>query len=123
MSLGCIGLGNARRNQLESYPRSWEEFCSTWLRGKGPYPTRLIIYIFSGFAWALWTYRNKMAINKTFPQVPTDIVYIALSLVQKWSIKLKEKDQDQIVRMKATVSGWLKNFKPSVFNPSDVVEI
>jgi hypothetical protein len=64
-----------------------------------------------------------MAINKTFPQAPTDIVYIALSLVQKWSIKLKEKDQDQFVRMKATVSGWLKNFKPSAFNPSDVVEI
>ena len=52
---------------LDSYPRSWEDFCSTWLRGKGLFPIRLIIFMFSGFAWALWTSRNKMAINKKFP--------------------------------------------------------
>ena len=64
-----------------------------------------------------------MAINKTFPQAPTDIIYIALSLLQKWSTKLKEKDQDQIVKMKASVTSWLKAFKPSLVYPSDVVEI
>jgi len=77
---------------LDAYPKSWEDFCNTWLRGKGPFPIRLIIFIFSGFAWALWTVRNKMAINKAFPRAPTDIIYIALSLLQKWSAKLKEKD-------------------------------
>ena len=109
--------------QLDSYPNSWEDFCETWLRGKGPFPIRLIIFIFSGFAWALWTTRNKMAINKTFPRAPTDIIYIALSLLQKWSAKLKEKDQEQIIKMNDAVTSWLKDFKPGAISPSEVVEI
>jgi len=63
-----------------------------------------------------------MAINKKFPQALTDVMYIALSLLQKWSIKLKEKDQNQVSKMKETVTRWLKDFKPSVA-ASDVVEI
>jgi hypothetical protein len=41
----------------------------------------------------LWTSRNKMAITKKFPKTPTDVIYIALSLMQKWSANLK-KDQE-----------------------------
>jgi len=48
---------------LQSYPTSWDDFCGSWLRGKGPIPIRLIIFIFAGFAWALWTTRNKIAIR------------------------------------------------------------
>ena len=48
---------------LLSYPTSWDDFCGSWLRGKGPIPIRLIIFIFAGFAWALWTTRNKIAIR------------------------------------------------------------
>jgi len=108
--------------QLDSYPRSWDDFCSSWLRGKGSFPIRLIIFIFSGFAWALWTSRNKMAINKKFPQALSDVMYIALSLLQKWSIKLKEEDRNQVGKMKETITRWLKDFKP-VSAVSDIVEI
>lgn len=108
---------------MNSYPRSWEEFCYSWLRGKGPFPIRMIVFIFSGFAWALWTASNRMAINKLFPQAPTDIIYTALSLLQKWSIKLKEEDREHIHKMKDAVLRWLKSFVPSSGGLSDVVEI
>jgi hypothetical protein len=49
-----------------------------------------------------------MAINKTFPQAPTDLIYTALSLLQKWSVKLKKKDQIQLDKMKASILSWLK---------------
>jgi hypothetical protein len=48
------------------------------------------MFIFAGFGWALWTSRNKMAIEKSFPQMPTDVIYNAISLMQKWSILLKK---------------------------------
>jgi hypothetical protein len=49
---------------------------------------------FCRFAWAMWTSRNKMAIEKHLPKAPTDVIYIALSLIQRWSVNLKEKDQE-----------------------------
>lgn len=75
----------------EAYPTSLSEFYNMWLLGKGALPIRIIIFIFAGFTWALWTSRNKMAIEKKFPKAPTDVVYVALSLMQKWSIKLRRK--------------------------------
>jgi hypothetical protein len=64
-----------------------------------------------------------MAINKTFPQAPTDLIYTALSLLQKWSVKLKEKDQIQLDKMKASILSWLSGFKPSAVLLTDIVEI
>jgi len=61
-----------------------------WLMCKGPLPKRLIMFIFAGFAWALWTTRNKMSIEQKFPKAPTDVVYLALSYLQKWSVLLKD---------------------------------
>lgn len=51
--------------------------------GKGPLPNLLMLFLFSGFAWALWITRNKMAIEKSFVKSPTDVVYMAISLLQR----------------------------------------
>ena len=37
-----------------------------------------------------------MAVEKKLPRTPTDVVYVALSLLQKWIIMLKEADQERI---------------------------
>jgi hypothetical protein len=50
------------------------------MQGKRPLPNRLVVFFFAGFAWALWTVRNKMA--KTFIKAPTDVIYVAISLLQ-----------------------------------------
>jgi len=36
---------------LDSYPNSLDDFCSSWQRGKGAFPARLILFIFAGFTW------------------------------------------------------------------------
>ena len=58
---------------LEFVPRSLQEFSENWLHGKGPLPSRLVMFVFAGFAWTLWVTRNKMAIEKVFPKVPSDV--------------------------------------------------
>jgi len=55
----------------------------SWLQGKGPLPVSLILFIFAGFAWAIWNNRNKMAIEHKYPKSPVDIIYVALSYLQK----------------------------------------
>jgi hypothetical protein len=54
-------------------------------------------FFFAGFAWTLWTTRDKMAIEKHFPKAPTDVIYDALSLMQKWSIMLKEGERKRFI--------------------------
>jgi len=44
---------------------------------------RLGFVMFAGFARALWKARNKMAIEKTFPNKPMGTIYAGLSFVQK----------------------------------------
>jgi len=57
------------------------------------------------------------------PKSPTDIIYIAISLMQKWSANLKEKDQDRVAQLRNDVMTWIKGFKPNAILMSDVVEM
>jgi len=81
------------------------------------------MFVFAGFSWAIWTTRNKMAIEKRSARAPTDVVYVALTLLQKWSIMLKEVDGERILSVKEEVLQWMKSFKPSVVELSDIGEI
>jgi len=108
---------------LERYPNSLCDFSSMWILGKGHLPSRLIIFVFAGLAWALWTTRNKMAIEKIIPKSPTDVMYVALSLLQKWSVRLKDEDQDRISQFKDMILCWIRSFKPNPTLLSDVVEM
>jgi hypothetical protein len=64
--------------------------------------------------------RNKMAIEKRLPKAPADMIYVALSLLQKWCIILKEADKERIMQTKCNIMEWLKIFKPTVVAASDV---
>jgi hypothetical protein len=64
-----------------------------------------------------------MVIEKRFPKAPSDVVYVAISLLQKWSLLLKEKDKERIGHVLKTVLNWMKNFCPSHILVSDVSEI
>lgn len=77
----------------------------------------------SGFTWAIWNNRNKMAIEHKFPKSPSDIIYIALSFMQKWSLLLKEDDRQRILQVKDEIICWMKSFKPSLLMTTDIGEI
>jgi ABC-type Mn2+/Zn2+ transport system ATPase subunit len=64
-----------------------------------------------------------MAIEKKLPKTPTDVVYVALSLLQKWIVMLKEADREHIKHVLEDVKQWMKTFKPSMVEISDVGEI
>ena len=106
-----------------SRPRSLKELSEVWLMGKGPLPKRLILFIFAGFTWALWTTRNKMSIEQKFPKAPTDVVYLALSYLQKWSILLKDADRDRMEAINGEIMGWMRSFKPNEVMASDIIEL
>jgi primosomal protein N' len=80
------------------------------------------MFFFAGFAWALWNTRNKMAIEKIFVKAPTDVIYMAISFMQRWSVLLKEKDRDRVAQALEAILSWMKNFKPKTTTATDVFE-
>lgn len=63
-----------------------------------------------------------MAIKK-FPSNPTDIMYIAMPILQKWRPLLKEKDQAKVPDVNDRIIRWLKDFDPASTLLTDVYEI
>jgi hypothetical protein len=108
---------------LESVPRSLKSFSEDWLQGKGPLPSRLLMFLFAGFSWTLCVTRNKMAIERSYPKTPSDVLYAALSLLQKWIMLLKEGDKRRMSQVKDTVICWMRRFKPSPVMPTGIYEI
>ena len=64
-----------------------------------------------------------MAIEKIFPKAPSDVIYCAISLMQKWRLLLKEEDRKLFDLAKDDIMQWMKNFQPSAYSESDIVEI
>ena len=60
---------------------------------------------------------------KRFPKNPSDIIYVALSFMQKWCLLLKEDDRQRYTQLKDEVMRWMKNFKPSSLMSTDICEI
>ena len=57
------------------------------------------------------------------PNVPTDVMHIALSLLQKWSILIREADRERLGRVKEAILHWMKLLKPTSVMLSNIVEI
>ena len=108
---------------LGDVPHSLQELSEGWLWGKGPLSARLLMFLFAGFAWTLWVTRNKMAIEKRFPNAPSDVLFDALSLLQRWSILLKESDRCKVLQAKDGLICWMRSFDPSLVMSTDVFEL
>ena len=61
-----------------------------------------------------------MAIEQRFPKALTDVIYVALSLLQKWGVLLKEVDRQRVLHVKDDIMSWMKSFKPSLLEPTDI---
>ena len=102
-------------------PVSTADFWETWLPSKLNILQNIGIFFFAGFTWALWKIRNKMAIEKKFPN-PTDVVFSGISFLQKWEALLKGERAakvDQVLRnLMTTVS-----LRDQVGVVSDIVDL
>jgi hypothetical protein len=52
------------------------------------------MFLFAGLTWALWRVRNKMVIERKFPSNGLDVIHFGVLFVQKWSLLLKDADQE-----------------------------
>jgi hypothetical protein len=60
--------------------------------------------------WAIWTTRNKTAIEGVMIRKPTDIFHKIFVCMQRWQAWLKCTDQAHQEHWTAQVRGWLMDF-------------
>jgi len=71
----------------------------------------LKLFHFSMVAWALWTNRNKMMIEKIFPTSPIDVLYKSdLFFLQKWRILLCKADRGKLEVTRERRKTWVSDF-------------
>uniref|UniRef100_A0A0A9DTV2 Uncharacterized protein n=1 Tax=Arundo donax TaxID=35708 RepID=A0A0A9DTV2_ARUDO len=75
----------------------------------------------SRFYMVVWHNRNKMAIEKSFPNKPTDVLFAGLSNLQRWRILLRSGDKVKIDNVAARAPQWTLIFVPNEVNLSNVV--
>jgi hypothetical protein len=61
-----------------------------------------------------------MAIDKTFPSNPVDIIHTGLSFVQKWCRLLRPTDQEKLTEGVEKLQSWLHNYIPLQATTSDI---
>jgi hypothetical protein len=104
-------------------PTSWELWRDKWGKGALGIPKRLGIVLFAGVAWALWINRNKMAIERSFPKDPLQILYSSISFLQKWPSLLKPADQDDMTEIVEKLKAWTRRPDIRGARISDVEEL
>lgn len=83
----------------------------------------LDMFLFAGLLWAIWTTRNKMAIEKKFPKNSIEVLIHGISFLQKWEILLKEEDRCKVEEARTQMVSWCRSFAPSREQVSDVFEL
>jgi hypothetical protein len=67
---------------------------------------------FAGLAWAIWITRNRMCLQKKFPEKPTDVVHLALSFLQKWKLLMLMVERSKVETLTHMVQSYARTFKP-----------
>jgi hypothetical protein len=57
---------------------------------------RLFWFMFATMPWTLWTTRNKMVIERVFPQCASDLVFKMLASLQLWYALCRQRDREQV---------------------------
>jgi hypothetical protein len=53
-------------------------------------------FMFAAMSWTLWTTRNKMVIEKVFPQHASDSIFKMLVFLQLWYPLCRQQDRERV---------------------------
>jgi hypothetical protein len=102
------------------YPSNMQDLLEHWLKGGFGVNYQMGLSFFACFKWAMWTVRNKIYIQKPFPERPIDVVYMCISFVQKWTLLMRPLEKGRIHHMVELVLRRAREFRPSPDAVSDV---
>ena len=92
---------------------------ATWSKNCN-FPKHLGMLLFASLAWALWTTRNKMAIEHIFPNNAIQTFHVFVGFMQRWSPLSKASDREKVRDLVELLKAWAMGFRPSMTSVSDI---
>jgi type III secretory pathway component EscR len=86
---------------------------NNWISRKFGVGRQLGLACFASIAWAIWLIRNKICIQHIFPNNSLDVVYLALSFIQKWHILMKSPEKAKAESMVEKMQECVRKFRAS----------
>lgn len=80
----------------------------TFSQGRGEPPNLKMIFLLACICWSLWLIRNDYVFNNRVVSCPNTVVHRSLVFMQKWSILLKAKEKDWVLKMLERLSTHLE---------------
>ena len=108
---------------LHTFLTSIHDVTSQWVPRRLGISKKLCFTLFAGVTWAIWKNRNKMAIEKRFPNSPDVVIHSAINLLQTWTDLQRESDRAKMKEMVQSLSDWMVKKDHSINSLSDVMVI
>jgi len=90
-------------------PSGWQDFLDNWIpMGCKNYNAKL--FLLTIVLWALWTSRNKRAIEGKFPTSPSELLFKTNAFLQRWMALLRERDKVKIMEWCGAMRGRTESF-------------
>lgn len=94
-------------------PNDMGDFFENWIPlGCRNYGLKL--FTFSVVVWVLWTTRNKMAIDKCFPESTNEVFFTISSCLQRWRALLQAADIGRLDEYEDRIKTWMVGFRASL---------
>ena len=94
-------------------PGGWQDFLDNWIPlGCKDYNAKL--FLLTMVTWALWTSRNKRAIEGLFPRYPADLLFKTNALLQKWRVLQRDSVQIKITEWAGQVRRWMETIQEEI---------
>ena len=91
-------------------PTSLTDIFDHWIPlGCKDYELKLFTFVI--IAWALWVSRNKIRIQKCFPDSPISILYKTKFFMQRWAVLLRATDREKLATCYSSLETWVKSFE------------
>jgi hypothetical protein len=91
-----------------------------WIPSRFGVSAQLGLACFAGLGWAIWLARNKMCMQKTYPDNTIDVIYSAHAFIQRWGALMKPLEKDSLEMLVTSIMSYTRGFKSMESNPSDV---
>ena len=74
----------------------------------------LKLFSFAITWWVLWLTRNKMRMERKFPNQPCDVLFSILSKMQRWGILLRASERESFEEIREKLGAWVGNFNKNL---------
>nr|CAE04469.3 OSJNBa0029L02.10 [Oryza sativa Japonica Group] len=86
-----------------------QDLFGSWMNKIDKFTKKLVVVGLAAIIWTIWKFRNKACFEKKLPADPTDLVFMACSLVDSWATLQKQEGSRRNLQLGARLLKQVKS--------------